>query len=261
MKNNIGRLTSARQSVIAESVKFGGSEVGVLNSLQIAEMVGRKHKNVIRDIDKYIEHFKSHGSSLSGENIDIGKFFIDGFYTNERGRKYKMYYLTKMGCELYATRMTGADGTLFAAKYVEVFNELEEREIRRALNTTYKNEEKLQLYESKLIEMKTEFERYLAELPILNHQQAAIEKARKKVVMKALGGKSSNAYKELSRKVFSEIGRDFKNHFNVPRYNELPQSRYEEGLTYISRWRPSTNTQVLIDEANGQMVLWGGEDE
>lgn len=99
------------------------------------------------------------------------------------------------------------------------------------------------------------------EVPIRNHQQIAIEKARKKVVMKALGGKNSNAYKELSRKVFSEIGRDFKNHFNVPRYNELPQSRYEEGLTYISRWRPSTNTQVLIDEANGQMILWGGEYE
>lgn len=39
----------------------------------------------------------------------------------------KLYTITKKGCELFATRMTGAKGTQFAVTYIEKFNEMEEQ--------------------------------------------------------------------------------------------------------------------------------------
>ena len=54
------------------------------------------------------------------------------------GRERVCYDLTKKGCELYATRMTGSDGTLFAVAFVEVFNEMEEQ-LKPKLPTTYRD--------------------------------------------------------------------------------------------------------------------------
>lgn len=52
-----------------------------------------------------------------------------------------MYLLTKQGCELYGNRMTGIDGTAFAIKYIDRFNDMEEalkQPKQPALPTNYK---------------------------------------------------------------------------------------------------------------------------
>lgn len=46
-------------------------------------------------------------------------------------------------------------------------------------------------------------------------QQMALGDTVSKVVIDALGGKESNAYKEIGKKVFAECNRDLKHYFNV----------------------------------------------
>ena len=78
-------------------------------------------------------------------------------------------------------------------------------------------------------------------------QQVAIGDEVNKVVIGALGGKDSAAYKEISRKVFSECNRDIKHYFQVNSRNNIPKKRFDEAVQYIKNWHPCTNTQILIN--------------
>ena len=51
-----------------------------------------------------------------------------------------------------------------------------------------------------------------------------------KAVLDALGGKYSNAYNEIGKKVFAECNRDLKHYFHVNARNNVPKKRYYEAL-------------------------------
>ena len=92
----------------------------VLDSREVAEMVGKRHANLIRDIENYIE-VMGKNSKLSSSN-----FFIERTYKQAgNGKEVKRYDITKKGCEMVANKLTGEKGILFTAEYVERFNEME----------------------------------------------------------------------------------------------------------------------------------------
>lgn len=85
-------------------------------------------------------------------------------------------------------------------------------------------------------------------------QQRDLGDAVAKTVMKALGGESP-AYKEIGRKVFAECNHDLKAYFRVNARANIPKKRYEDAISYAENWKPCTNTQMRIDQANAQMAL------
>lgn len=89
-----------------------------LDSREVAEMVGKEHKNIIRDIRGYIGEF-------SQLNLEPSDFFTESTYKNERGKEYPCYLVTKKGCEFIAHKLTGVKGTEFTAKYINRFHEME----------------------------------------------------------------------------------------------------------------------------------------
>ena len=76
-----------------------------------------------------------------------------------------------------------------------------------------------------------------------------------RVVIEALGGKKSNAYDEIGKKVFAECNRDVKTYFDVNARNNIPKLRYQEAVEYIKEWEPCTNTKMLIRDCNAQERL------
>lgn len=86
-------------------------------------------------------------------------------------------------------------------------------------------------------------------------QQQVLGETVNHTVISILGGKESNAYKEVSKKVFAECNRDLKNCFQVNARNNVPKKRFEEALQYAKSWKPCTNTQLKIENANAQMNL------
>lgn len=76
-----------------------------------------------------------------------------------------------------------------------------------------------------------------------------------KAVLDALGGKYSNAYNEIGKKVFAECNRDLKHYFHVNARNNVPKKRYYEVLEYIQEWKPCTNTQIQIRDCNAQVCM------
>lgn len=86
-------------------------------------------------------------------------------------------------------------------------------------------------------------------------QQMALGDVVNKSVINALGGKESNAYQEISKKVFAECNRDLKHYFNVNARNNVPKKRFDEAVQYAKNWQPCTNTKIMIQDCNAQMSL------
>lgn len=96
----------------------------VTDSREVAKMIGKGHKNLLRDIKGYMGILES--STLSPQN-----FFIPSNYkTKGNNKTYDCYLLTKIGCAMVANKMTGKKGILFTAKYVTKFDKMEKTLLR-----------------------------------------------------------------------------------------------------------------------------------
>lgn len=84
-------------------------------------------------------------------------------------------------------------------------------------------------------------------------QQHSLSELISSRVIELVGGKKSNAYREIGRKVFSEINHDYKDYFNVNSRANTPRLKYEEAVEYVKNWVPSTNTMMLIKDCNAQV--------
>ena len=84
-------------------------------------------------------------------------------------------------------------------------------------------------------------------------QQKSISDLVSSIVITHLGGKESNAYKEISKKVFAECNRDIKTYFSVNARNNIPKLRFSEAMEYVRNWHPCTNTAMMIRDCNAQM--------
>lgn len=109
------------------------------------------------------------------------------------------------------------------------------------------------MHDKKLVKMDERVTTLENTMTLNYSQQQALGEAVNYVVIDALGGKESDAYKEIGKKVFSECNRDLKRYFHVNARNNVPKKRFEEAVEYVQCWRPCTNTQIAIKEHNSQM--------
>ena len=86
-------------------------------------------------------------------------------------------------------------------------------------------------------------------------QQMSLGDIVNRVVVDSLGGKDSNAYHEIGRKVFAECNRDLKHYFNVNARNNVPKKKFDEAVDYVKNWQPCTNTRIMIQDCNAQLSM------
>jgi len=91
-----------------------------------------------------------------------------------------------------------------------------------------------------------------SEQPIHPSYAQSLLKKRKARVVACLGGIDSPAYadKIFAQSVFRQAEIDFKDHFNISRYDLLPKKFAEAALKYWMTCEPSTNTKMKIMELN-----------
>lgn len=215
-----------------------------LNSMEVAEMVERNHFDVMRDIRKIISHL--------GESKIAESYFVESAYTNSQNKEQPCFLLTKKGCELYATRMTGAKGTNFALKYIERFNEMEQHirnndPITIALQAALDTRQRVDVIETDIQHLKETTR-------IDTYQEKQLSDLVKKKVLEAVGGKESNAYSIASR-VFPEAWGTLKKHFGISSYKALPKVNFHEAVELINLWQPTASLQLEINALNQQLNL------
>ena len=89
------------------------------------------------------------------------------------------------------------------------------------------------------------------------NQQRVLKRVVNTVVINALGGMDSPAYKSrsVSQKLFMECNRDIQDWFNVNSRNNVPKKRFDEAVEYIKKWRPCANSVMLIQVTNDQTQM------
>jgi len=144
---------------------------------------------------------------------------------NEQGQKLETYFLTKkqamaVGAKLDNKRLMFVIDKLedlTAVKQLTVTEQI----ILIAQGHTEINE-RVELVEQKMDDI-------IANRKIENWQQKALTDAKNAKVYSL-----AQDDKELATKLHRKVWSLFKKKFHLPRYNELPVSKYEEGLEYIS---------------------------
>lgn len=98
----------------------------VVDSRDVAEMVDRSHKDILRSIRTYTAY-------LAESNFAPSDFFIEATYRDGAGRELPSYLITRKGCDMIANKLTGRKGVLFTAAYVTAFGEMQEALRSKAL--------------------------------------------------------------------------------------------------------------------------------
>ena len=90
------------------------------------------------------------------------------------------------------------------------------------------------------------------------NQQRVLRKSISRSVICALGDENAPAYidNHVRSKVYSECNHDVQDWFRVNSVGNIPRKRFDEAVEYIQRWKPSTNTVMLIQQTNGQTSLF-----
>lgn len=226
------------------------SAIETIDSREVAEMVDMEHKNLLSKIRKYVE-------ILDGSKLSSPQFFVPSTYVNNQNKEQPCYLLTKKGCEMVANKLTGEKGVIFTAKYVNRFAEMEQKiklpkTDREILFLSVKVQEQTAQRVDVLEEKVSDLEKSTT---IDSSQQYTLERIAKTTVISALGGIDSRAYQLMSRKLFSNIWRDYKKYFKLGSYRDTLKADYENAKNYLESWSPEVNTSLKIKEYNSQLSM------
>ena len=91
------------------------NEEPVCDSLQVAERFGKRHDNVVRDIDNL----------LKNEEIKIRKIFYQSTYKDSKGRAYRNYIMNRKGFTVLVMGFNGDDAIHWKLMYTDAFDKME----------------------------------------------------------------------------------------------------------------------------------------
>lgn len=219
----------------------------VVTSRQIAEDFDKRHADVIEKIEELI---KTENSVMT--------MFIESSYKAGTGKSYKEYLITRDGFSLLVMGFTGSKALQWKLKYIEAFNKMEQalKEPQKQLTPIEMMELQFKILKEqgqKLDEVEEKVEVLSNSMTIDYGQQEVINRIAKERMVQVLGGKDTPAYRELSKKVFSNLWKRYKQVFHVSSYKDTAKKDYEDAIKYIEEWKPSKEIGYMIAGANSQI--------
>lgn len=185
-----------------------------LSSREVAEMVGKDHSDLLKDIRRYTEY-------LNEGNFPLVEYFKEDTYKDAKGETRNCYMISKKGCEFIAHKMTGQKGAIFTAKYIERFHEMQD-----ALQKPMTQLEIMQMSINQLVEQErrmNEFENRLDMIEAKNQTVpneyftiAGFATIRKQKIDVALANLLGRKASKLSREYGYDIGK-----VSDPRYGTV----------------------------------------
>ena len=218
----------------------------VVSSREVAKNFGKEHKDVLKAIN-----------NLVAQNCAAKSMFHLSDFEN-RGKKYPMYLMNRDGFSLLAMGFTGKEALEWKLKYIAAFNEMEKKlstpqmpKLSKEMQALFLLDDRTQKQEQRLTALENT-------MTVDYNQQRVLRKSISRAVISALGGEDAPAYidNHVRRKVYSECNHDVQDWFRVNSVGNIPRKRFDEAVEYIQRWKPSTNTVMLIQQTNGQTSLF-----
>ena len=227
-------------------------EQKTITSVEVAEMVGKQHKNLLADVRGYVKE-------LGELKIQPTDFFRENIYKTEQNKRLPCYDITKKGCEFIAHKLTGIKGTEFTARYINRFHEMEDviQKPKSPMQLLEMEFAALKEVDSKVDAINRDLQDFKETLPLLPSDADDVKAEVNKRVIDCLGGKNSNAYHDSSirGKVYSDIYRELKRQFEVSKYNCIHRNQKNIAIEIVRNYEPPYVLAEEIKDSNAQLNL------
>lgn len=253
---NVELIPISEIDVNIKKVSIDNEEINIVSSRDIAEGLGKQHKDVLKAIDTLLES--------DGENLR--RQIIESTYINSRGKEYREYLLTKDGFTLYMFNIQGYNN--FKMAYINKFNEMEQA-LRNPFKNMSKELQSILLLDSKTQELNkkidtvaTDFNDFKDNETLSPAMMKAISDKVKRLGVQLLGGKASAAYRisngHYRRMVISDIYNQLKREFGIDArtsYMFIKRKDLQEAMDFLDRYRLPARLEEEIREINTQLEM------
>ncbi|HHP1050410.1 Rha family transcriptional regulator [Bacillus thuringiensis] len=199
----------------------------VTDSLKVAEVFGKKHFHVKRDIENLINQI--------GDTSNFG--YIE--YNDDLNRKQTKVTMTKDGFTLLVMGFTGKKALEFKLKYISEFNRMEEHitsqqqpktaieEIHQLLmRGTVELNERVGVLETK-VETKI----------TIDHQQQRIMQNTVEATVRHLWNNGTSHGRFTKKQLFAKAYRRLKDRYGTTSYKDILEKDFEEAIDYMRNWK------------------------
>lgn len=201
----------------------------VTSSMKLAEDVGKRHDNVLRDIAGLLEIEETQN------------YFYETVYEHPQNKqRYKMFYMNRDGFTLLAMGFTGKEAIQFKLKYIDAFNKMEQvinqpkvltekEQLRASMKLSLDTSEEVEVLKIEVNDLKEKVEN---QITIDHGEQRRLQKA---VAIKVY---ELESIAELRPKLFREIYREIKDRFGVASYKDVKRKDLQVAIRYVEAWIP-----------------------
>lgn len=215
----------------------------VIDSREVAKMTGKEHKELIRSIRKFT-------GILTSANLRSLDYFIPSEYLDAKKEMRPCFFLTKIGCDMIANKMTGTQGVLFTAAYVKEFEQMqhelhspavltEKEQLKAAMRLSLESSEEIEVIKGEVVELRGMVEN---QITLDSGEQRRLQKAVAERVYK-LEGKD----RVIQSRLFREIYREIKDRFGVSSYKDVKRQELQSAIRFVDAFIPKKT--LIVREA------------
>jgi len=209
-----------------------------MTSLELSEITGKEHKNIMRDIRNEMEAL---------EYAEL--IFEPGTYKDANNQDRPCYTFGRDGAMQLALKYDAVT----RRKVILKLNDLDQRKFPKLspeLQAIFSIDIKQQEHGERISHLESN-------MTLDYGQQRDLQIAGGKSAVASMGGYQSPAYsnKSLSSKVFSHMWRDLKDYFKVSSYRNIPKVKYQRAIEFLDNWKATGNVLREIEDTNMQMSM------
>lgn len=208
----------------------------VTDSLNVAEVFGKRHDNVLKDISNQVEKLFE-----AGEREFSLLNFQESTYTNSRGKSYGKINLTEDAFTLIAMSYVTPEAMKFKVKFIQAF-----KKVKEELTKPKVLSEKEQLIASMKLSLETaeEIEVIKNDVELIKHrveEELTLNHGQQQTLHHEIKKRVENInddYELSKREIYSQIHSHLRRAFSAPKYIFVKRKDYEGVMAWVRAWRP-----------------------
>ncbi|AJQ57886.1 ORF6C domain protein (plasmid) [Bacillus thuringiensis serovar morrisoni str. 4AA1] len=205
----------------------------VTDSLTIASMFGKEHNNVLKDVRKQIDYA---GQEFGQVN------FHQSTYINTQNKRMPKYDLTEEAFTLVAMSYNTKEAVQMKIKFIEEFKRMKQhiqnqqqlpKDPMSILKLTFNV---LEGQKQEIQDIKSDVKDLRENAPLYAIECDEVSKVVRKLGVLLLGGKESNAYRDVSlrKKVYSDIYSQLHREFGISSYKAIKRHHLDRAIQIIN---------------------------
>lgn len=211
-------------------------------SVQIAEVFGKRHDHVLRDIEFYSKDVPNFGEMFQPDDNSLDTY----------GRKRKAYLMNRDGFSLMAMSFTGKEALSFKLDFINAFNQMEES-IKHQVQIPSNPMEALELMFTAIKDSSKEVKAIDSRVIELE-ENVLLSAADYGTITKNVSQRVNQVIRErkmaLNNKqraeLFKDINGSIKKITGTRNRSNLRTKHYDVVYQFIMDWQPSTATMTII---------------